>query len=82
MATGVSIDPDLCIGSGECGRLVPSAFELDEDAGVSVPLEGASEAPLELLARAARACPGNAIMVISGGDVVVASASHREAAAS
>jgi ferredoxin len=75
MATSVSIDPELCIGSGECGRLVPAAFKLDEHLGVSVPLEGARDAPLDLLARAARTCPGSAITVISGGLVVVASAS-------
>ena len=74
MAVDVSIDADLCIGSGDCGRLVPQAFLLDEALGVSVPLPGAGEAPLELLVQAATACPTNAIEVVTeSGEVLVAS---------
>ena len=63
MTTTVSIDPDLCIGSGECVRRVPIAFVLDEDAGVSVPLPSADQAPVADLLAAARNCPTGAITV-------------------
>lgn len=59
----VEIDEDLCIGFGECGRIVPSAFQLDEIRGVSAPLPGAASADLDLLIDAGRSCPMNAILV-------------------
>ena len=66
------VDPDLCIGSGDCGRLVPTAFALDESAGVSIPLAGAEDADLDLLVRAALNCPTNAIRVVGeDGQVLV-----------
>ena len=74
MTVRVSIDPDLCIGSSECGRLLPMAFELDEETGVSHPLPGATQAPIDDLVAAGRNCPTNAITVETDGTVVVASA--------
>lgn len=72
--TRVAIDPELCIGSGECVRLVPEAFALDEAAGVSRPLPAAGATPIDALAAAARNCPTNAISVVDDdGNVVVAS---------
>jgi ferredoxin len=72
----VSIDPDVCIGSADCTRLVPEAFRLDEALGVSGPVpNGVAQADLELLVRAARQCPTNAIQVVDDeGNVVVESA--------
>ncbi len=66
MTAQVVIDPDLCIGSGECVRLVPVAFRLDEDLGVSVPLPGAGDVEIELLYAAEGGCPTGAIRI---GDV-------------
>ena len=43
-APRVTVDPDLCIGTGDCWRLVPDAFQLDEARGVSVPKPGAEHA--------------------------------------
>ena len=71
MGTSVSIDPDYCIGSGDCVRLLPEAFELREDLGVSVPLPGAADAPLELLVQAARNCPTQAIRVVAADGTVL-----------
>jgi ferredoxin len=71
MATEVSIDPELCIGSGECVRLVPAAFEIDEQRGVAVPLAGSATADPELLVRAATACPTQAIRVVSDDGTVL-----------
>ena len=62
----VTIDPDLCIGSGECVRLVPDAFRIDEGRGVSMPLPGAATADPDLVAEAAFNCPTQAITIAGG----------------
>lgn len=75
LSSRVTIDPDRCIGSGDCVRLEPAAFRIDDDLGVAVPLDGASEVGTEGLVLAARNCPTNAIAVVDGdGDVLFASA--------
>jgi ferredoxin len=71
VGASVSIDPDYCIGSGDCVRVLPEAFELRDDLGVSVPLPGAATTDLELLVRAARACPTQAIRVVAQDGAVV-----------
>jgi ferredoxin len=71
VGVAVSIDPELCIGSGDCVRLAPDAFELREDLGVSVPLAGAAETPVERLVRAAVACPTQAIRVVDADGSVL-----------
>jgi ferredoxin len=75
LSTRVTIDPDRCIGSGDCVRLEPAAFRIDEDRGVAVPLEAAALARIETLVLAARNCPTSAIAVIAAdGETLVASA--------
>jgi ferredoxin len=64
VASRVVIDPDLCIGSGECVRLIPTAFRLDAELGVSVTLPGARDVPRELLLHAERGCPTGAITTL------------------
>ena len=64
MAVSVSIDPEYCIGSGDCVRLAPAAFELNDDTGVSVPLPAARQTPVDLLLKAAQGCPTQAIRVV------------------
>ncbi|MDO8483315.1 MAG: ferredoxin [Candidatus Limnocylindrales bacterium] len=71
MAVSVSIDPDLCVGSGDCVRLLPGAFELREDLGVSVPLPGALDAEIDLLVQAAYGCPTQAIRVVAADGTVL-----------
>jgi ferredoxin len=63
MSTRVRVDPELCIGTGDCWRLLPDAFVLDEKRGVSTPRPGAADADPELLAEAAFNCPTRAITV-------------------
>ena len=63
MPVRVTIDPDLCIGSGDCTRVAPDAFRLDDAAGVSVPTEIAPLTPIDRLRRAALGCPTQAIAV-------------------
>ena len=59
----VTVDPDLCIGSAECVRLLPSGFQIDEARGVSVPQAPASSADLDVLADVVRSCPTGAVRV-------------------
>lgn len=75
MSARPAVDPELCIGSGDCVRIAPAAFAIDEASGVSTPLETADATPVELLVAAARNCPTNAIEVRrADGTVLVASA--------
>jgi ferredoxin len=67
----VSIDPDYCIGSGDCVRLLPQAFELREEIGVSVPLPAAADTPVKRLVEAARNCPTQAIQVVADDGTVL-----------
>ena len=73
MAMAVSVDPDLCIGSGDCVRTVPAAFLLYEDLGVTVPTLDAAQADVDLLLRAARSCPTQAIAVARDGTTLYGS---------
>ena len=63
MGARVIIDPDLCIGSAECNRLVPEAFLLDEELGISVTLPGADRADWDRLYAAEVGCPTGAIAI-------------------
>lgn len=64
MSHRVSIDPELCIGSGECVRIVPGAFVIDESRGVSVPQPAAEVADPALLETAETNCPTGAFRVL------------------
>lgn len=70
MQLEVTIDPDLCIGSGDCVRAVPGAFRIDDAAGVSVPTGEAASADRDAVLRAALGCPTQAIRVAEGGTVL------------
>lgn len=59
----VTVDADLCIGTGECVRIAPGAFRIDEARGVSVPRPAAALADRALLEEAALSCPTRAITV-------------------
>ena len=61
--TKVRVDPELCIGTGDCARLAPQAFRLDESRGVSIPLDGAATTDIAVLEEAAFNCPTRAITV-------------------
>ncbi len=71
----VTVDEDLCVGTGDCARIASAAFVVDEDRNVSVPQPAAAETDVALLLRAARNCPTQAIRVVSDdGDVLHESA--------
>ena len=71
MTARVTIDADLCIGSGDCTRVAPAAFELVESLGVSVPTPAAADEDPVLLLHAARGCPTQAITVIAADGTVL-----------
>jgi ferredoxin len=63
MTARVSVDPEICIGSAECVRILPEAFRIDRVRGVSTTLPEAEHADRALLAEAVRSCPMQAISV-------------------
>ena len=66
MTPRVSVDPDRCVGSGDCALNAPAAFEVDEDAGLARVLPGAADTDPADLRRAAYACPTGAIQLSDG----------------
>jgi ferredoxin len=67
----VTVDPELCIGSGDCQRLAPSAFRVNDDTTVSEPLPGAASTDVDLLLRAATNCPTQAIRIVAEDGTVL-----------
>jgi ferredoxin len=72
----VTIDPELCIGSGTCVHLAPGAFALDDD-GVADAIDP-DAVPDDRLHRAARSCPTGAISVEKPAPDQGAVTTHRE----
>jgi ferredoxin len=52
-------------------RVLPDAFELRDELGVSVPLPAAAETDVELLVKVAIACPTQAIRVVAADGTVL-----------
>ena len=52
------VDPDKCIGRGECVRVAPDAFEMDKQTKKANVKPGA---PAASVARGAKACPMGAV---------------------
>ena len=65
--TQVTVDPDLCVGSAECVRVLPDAFRIDKTLGFSVPQPAARTADRVSLAEVVRNCPTGAIRVVEAG---------------
>lgn len=57
----VSVDQDRCVGSGDCAYVAPTAFEVDDGAGLARVLPGAIDTDRKLLERAEHSCPTRAI---------------------
>ncbi len=57
----VSIDRELCIGSGNCVHLTDGAIELDDEGVAEV--QNCDGATLEQFEMAARSCPTGAISI-------------------
>ena len=63
MKVRIKADREACIGAGECVRLVPQAFDSDDDGYVLVH-DMAENVDIELLRRAEYHCPAQAITVV------------------
>ncbi len=59
----VRVDPDVCVGIGQCEMLEPEVFEYDEDAGLAGARDGATLSP-ERAAAVVKACPSGAISIV------------------
>ena len=57
----VVVDPDVCVGTGDCARLAPDAFRVRDDLLIAEVLAGAARTAPQLLRDAAEACPMQAI---------------------
>lgn len=58
-AVRVTVDPELCVGSGTCMAVAPALFDIGED-GTARPLESLVERSAEL-DKAVSRCPSGAI---------------------
>ena len=62
MDLNVSVDSEVCIGTGNCAFNAPAVFEQDEVSGVAHVVDAAG-APEERILFAADTCPVQAIRV-------------------
>jgi ferredoxin len=61
----VTVDTEVCIGSGNCVRLAEDVFDQDDEEGVVVLLVDTPPADREaIVRRAAATCPTRAITII------------------
>lgn len=58
----ISIDEDVCMGTGTCAHTAPATFAVDRDRFVAVLLDGPRD-PADAIREAAAACPTEAIIV-------------------
>ncbi len=61
MSFEISIDRDVCIGSGNCAFWAPATFEVDDE-GKAVVIDTDGD-PEEAIMNAAEGCPTSAISV-------------------
>ena len=59
----VEVDDGICMAAGECVRVAPDVFVIDEEEMVATTTPAVVGARPELLRRAAKACPVSAISV-------------------
>jgi ferredoxin len=65
----ISIDRELCMGSGNCSFWAPGVFDLDDE-GIAVVLDPTAQAE-ETVVLAAQGCPTQAIAITRDGERVV-----------
>jgi ferredoxin len=65
MTVHLRVDPDVCVGIGQCEMLEPEVFEFDEAEGRSTVREGAT-LPADRAEAIVRACPSGAISIVHG----------------
>jgi len=69
VALDITVDPELCMGSGNCSFWAPGVFELDDD-GIAQVVDVAAQ-PADKVILAAQGCPTQAISVVRDGVKVV-----------
>ena len=69
VALEISIDRDVCMGSGNCSFWAPGVFDLDDD-GIAIVLDPTA-APDDKIVLAAQGCPTQAIAVFDGDTKLV-----------
>ena len=67
----VSIDEELCVGTADCARIAPTAFAIDDERNVSIPLATAPDTDVAVLLQAARNCPTQAIQVVGDDGAIL-----------
>ena len=60
----VSVDLDVCVGSGSCANVCPEVFELGDDGYLHVLQEEPDEALRSAVEDAVELCPTGAITVV------------------
>jgi ferredoxin len=66
MAIEISIDRELCMGSGNCAFWAPGVFDLDDD-GIAIVLDPTAQ-PEDKIVMAAQGCPTQAITIEQVGE--------------
>lgn len=69
MALEISINREVCMGSGNCSFWAPGVFDLDDD-GVAVVVD-LDAAPEDKVILAAQGCPTQAIAITRDGERLV-----------
>lgn len=59
----ITIEPDTCLGHGQCELAAPELFQVDDDGFVQVLVAEPEGAQVDAAERAARACPTRAIVL-------------------
>ncbi|WP_187370191.1 ferredoxin [Streptomyces boluensis] len=57
----VTIEPDRCVGSGQCVMLAPAVFDQDDD-GIVILLDDKPTTELDGVRESVKVCPGRAIL--------------------
>ncbi len=69
VALEISIDREVCMGSGNCSFWAPGVFDLDDD-GVAIVIDP-DGAPEDKIVLAAQGCPTQAISLVKDGEKIV-----------
>ena len=68
MALSITINREICMGSGNCAFWAPGAFDLDDDGiAIVVDPQGATR---DKVIGAAQGCPTQAITIRDGGETL------------
>ena len=62
--TRVSVDRELCVGSGSCEMLAPDVFEVDDDGVLTVLVPEPGDDDVPAVRDAVQACPTRALSLV------------------